>query len=170
MVERHRAAEPAPGAASAPPGRAAPAPACSQAAREQGQSVQPETFAEACRARFVLDRLADKWALYVVASLARGEQRFSGLKRSVDGVSQRMLTVTLRELERDGIVTRTVYSAMPPNIAYRLTPLGASLWDATSPLLEWAALHLGEVESARREHDERLENAAPRRSGGAPGT
>jgi DNA-binding HxlR family transcriptional regulator len=77
--------------------------------------------------------VTDGWSLYVVARLGNGELRFTELKRSIDGVSQRMLTVTLRGLERDGLVTRTIYSAMPPNIAYRLTPMGATLLGATNP-------------------------------------
>jgi DNA-binding HxlR family transcriptional regulator len=114
----------------------------------------PAPLGELCRARFLVDRAGDKWAVYVLASLARGEQRFTELKRGI-GVSQRMLTVTLRQLERDGMVTRTVYSAMPPNIAYRLTPLGCSLWRAVAPLLEWAAANVDVVEAAQREYDAR---------------
>lgn len=110
---------------------------------------------EACRARFVLDRVADKWSLYVVAVLGDGERRFTEIKRSVEGISQRMLTVTLRGLERDGLVTRTVYSAMPPNIAYRLTPHGETLWEAAAPLLTWATAHLPDIEAARDRFDSR---------------
>lgn len=111
---------------------------------------------DACRARFVLDRVADKWSLYVVAVLGDGERRFTEIKRTVEGVSQRMLTVTLRGLERDGIVTRTIYSAMPPNIAYRLTPLGETLLSATAPLIAWATKHLDDVEAARERFDQRV--------------
>jgi DNA-binding HxlR family transcriptional regulator len=106
------------------------------------------------RAREVLDLVADKWSLYVVAKLGDGEQRFSELKRSIGGISQRMLTVTLRGLERDGLVTRTIYSAMPPNIAYRLTPMGATLVDATTPLLRWALEHLSSIDAARGRYDD----------------
>ena len=108
---------------------------------------------DACRAREILDRVADKWSLYVISVLGDGEHRFSELKRSIDGISQRMLTVTLRGLERDGIVTRTIYSAMPPNIAYRLTAMGVTLWDATAPLVGWAHAHLGDIDAARRNYD-----------------
>jgi len=110
----------------------------------------------ACAAREVLDRVADKWSLSVVAVLGDGELRFSELKRTIEGISPRMLAVTLRGLERDGIVTRTVYSAMPPNIAYRLTKMGATLWEATAPLLEWANLHLPAIEVARNAYDSRV--------------
>jgi DNA-binding HxlR family transcriptional regulator len=108
-----------------------------------------------CRAREVLDRVADKWSLYVVATLGNGELRFTELKRQIDGISQRMLTVTLRGLERDGMITRTVYSAMPPNIAYRLTPVGTTLWAATAPLLVWAMEHLPGIDASRAAYDEK---------------
>ncbi|HEY1761943.1 MAG TPA: helix-turn-helix domain-containing protein [Acidimicrobiales bacterium] len=110
--------------------------------------------ADACQAREVLDRVADKWSLYVVATLSEDEYRFTEIKRSIDGISQRMLTVTLRGLERDGIVTRTIYSAMPPNIAYRLTDLGKTLWEATAPLVAWAMEHLSKIDVARTRYDE----------------
>jgi DNA-binding HxlR family transcriptional regulator len=106
----------------------------------------------ACQTREILDHVADKWSLYVVAVLVDGELRFTELKRRIDGISQRMLTVTLRGLERDGIITRTVYSPMPPNIAYRLTPLGTSLWAATAPLITWASAHLPDIDAARRRY------------------
>jgi DNA-binding HxlR family transcriptional regulator len=103
----------------------------------------------------VLDRVADKWSLSVVATLGDGELRFTELKRRIDGISQRMLTVTLRGLERDGMITRTVYSAMPPHIAYRLTPVGTTLWAATAPLLVWAMEHLPGIDASRVAYDEK---------------
>jgi DNA-binding HxlR family transcriptional regulator len=106
-----------------------------------------------CEVRILLDRVADKWSLYVVAVLGEGERRFTELRRAVDGISQRMLTVTLRGLERDGIVSRTVHCAMPPNIAYRLTPLGETLWTAVMPLISWAGEHLDEVARAQTGFD-----------------
>jgi DNA-binding HxlR family transcriptional regulator len=109
------------------------------------------------RAREVLDLVADKWSLNVVARLRDGEQRFTELKRSIDGISQRMLTVTLRGLERDGLVTRTIYSAMPPNIAYRLTPMGSTLVEATTPLVVWAVDHLSSIDTARASYDEKAQ-------------
>ncbi len=78
-----------------------------------------------CRVRGVLDRIGDKWAIYVVDRLGQGPRRFSELLRGIDGVTARMLTVTLRGLERDGILTRTVHAAVPPRVDYQLTPLGA---------------------------------------------
>jgi DNA-binding HxlR family transcriptional regulator len=115
-----------------------------------------------CRAREVLDRVADKWSLYVVATLGNDELRFTELKRRIDGISQRMLTVTLRGLERDGMITRTVYSAMPPNIAYRLTPVGTTLLAATAPLLMWATEHLPGIDASRVAYDERQAAEAQR--------
>jgi DNA-binding HxlR family transcriptional regulator len=110
---------------------------------------------ESCRAREVLDLVADKWSLYVVSSLGPGSRRFTELKRSIDGISQRMLTVTLRRLERDGILTRTVYEVMPPNVTYQLTPLGNSLLLATTPLVEWSTEHLPQIDAARARYDQR---------------
>ncbi|WP_399101027.1 winged helix-turn-helix transcriptional regulator [Streptomyces sp. 11x1] len=108
---------------------------------------------EVCDVREALDLVADKWSLYVVSNLNDGPRRFNELKRAVQGVSQRMLTVTLRRLERDGILTRTVHEVMPPHVTYRLTPLGTSLLHAAAPLIAWSSDHLAEIASARAEHD-----------------
>jgi DNA-binding HxlR family transcriptional regulator len=108
-----------------------------------------------CRAREILDRVGDKWSLYVISLLASGPRRFNELKREVDGISQRMLTVTLRGLERDGIVSRTMYSVMPPRVDYALTPLGETLIIAVTSLVGWAEHHLDEIENARIEYDTR---------------
>jgi DNA-binding HxlR family transcriptional regulator len=91
----------------------------------------------------------------VVSSLGAGPRRFTQLKRSIDGISQRMLTVTLRGLERDGILTRTVFEVMPPNVTYQLTPLGTSLMDATAPLIDWSHRHLPQIDAARARYDQR---------------
>src|SRR5579863_2486469 len=88
------------------------------------------TPAAPCRASEVLGRVGDKWSLQVIFSLGDGARRFTDLKRGIDGISQRMLTVTLRGLERDGIVTRTMYPVMPPRVDYALTPMGRTLRDA----------------------------------------
>jgi DNA-binding HxlR family transcriptional regulator len=106
-----------------------------------------------CRAREVLDLVADKWSLYVVSFLGAGPRRFTELKRGVEGINQRMLTVTLRGLERDGILTRTVYNVMPPHVAYELTPMGAELLTATSPLIAWSEQHLADIDAARSNYD-----------------
>ncbi|WUI01746.1 helix-turn-helix transcriptional regulator [Spirillospora sp. NBC_00431] len=108
-----------------------------------------------CRAREILDRVGDKWSLQVIALLGERTKRFTELKREIEGISQRMLTVTLRGLERDGIVSRTVYPVMPPRVDYSLTPLGATLMDAASALVYWAETHLSEIDAARADYDAR---------------
>jgi len=113
-----------------------------------------------CRIREILERVGDKWSLQVIFHLGGGPQRFTSLKRSIDGVSQRMLTVTLRGLERDGIVSRTMYPVIPPRVEYALTPLGATLLDAVGALVSWADAHLAEVDAARAAYDARAAAAA----------
>ncbi len=108
-----------------------------------------------CRVREILDRIGDKWSLFVIFRLGEGPQRFTALKRAVDGISQRMLTVTLRGLERDGIVSRTMYPVIPPRVDYALTPLGRTLLDAVGALMAWADEHLTEVDAARAGYDSR---------------
>ena len=111
-----------------------------------------------CRAREMLVRVADKWSMYVIHVLASaGPLRFSELRRRVDGVSQRMLTVTLRGLERDGLVRRTMYPEVPPRVEYALTPLGATLRVIVGELMEWTETHLAEVDRARASYDARAE-------------
>lgn len=115
---------------------------------------------DASRLRGVLGMVGDKWSLLLVCNLKEGPRRFSELKRTVDGISQRMLTATLRGLERDGILTRTVHNVMPPHVSYELTPMGSTLCDATLPLLEWSAEHLSLIDSARAEYDTRADTLA----------
>jgi DNA-binding HxlR family transcriptional regulator len=115
------------------------------------------TGADTCDVREVLDLVADKWSLYIVTNLSDGPRRFTQLKRAVTGVSQRMLTVTLRRLERDGILTRTVHEVMPPHVTYRLTPLGTSLLHAAAPLIAWSEGHLAQVAAARADYDRSLD-------------
>ncbi|GAA2088890.1 winged helix-turn-helix transcriptional regulator [Actinomadura alba] len=111
--------------------------------------------ADACRARGILDRIGDKWSLFVIAQLGDGTKRFTELKRDIDGISQRMLTVTLRGLERDGIVTRTMYPVMPPRVDYALTDMGRTLLDTVGTLVWWAEAHLAEIDAARASYDAR---------------
>jgi DNA-binding HxlR family transcriptional regulator len=111
--------------------------------------------AGACRASEVLGRVGDKWSLQVIFSLGNGARRFTDLKRGIAGISQRMLTVTLRGLERDGIVTRTIYPVIPPRVDYELTPMGGTLLDAAGTLVCWAHAHLDEIEAARAAYDAR---------------
>ncbi len=112
-----------------------------------------------CRAREMLVRVADKWSMYVIHVLAgAGTLRFSELRRRVDGVSQRMLTVTLRGLERDGLVKRRIFPEVPPRVEYELTPLGATLRDLVHELIEWSGAHLAEVDAARARYDAQLQD------------
>ncbi len=89
----------------------------------------------------------------MVHVLGGGTKRFSELQRHIDGITPRMLTVTVRNLERDGLVTRTVYPVVPPRVEYALTPVGTTLLVAVSPLVDWATGHLGEIDEARRRYD-----------------
>jgi DNA-binding HxlR family transcriptional regulator len=113
------------------------------------------------RARIVLDLIGDKWSLLVVRSLRHGPRRFTEIKRDIDGISQRMLTVTLRGLERDGILTRTVRNVMPPHVSYELTTMGTSLREAAAPLLEWSVAHLSRIDAARSAYDARSDLVSP---------
>ena len=108
---------------------------------------------QACELRDLLDRLADKWSLLVVELLGHSTHRFSDLRRQIDGISQRMLTLTLRQLERDGLVHRTVYPVIPPRVEYRLTPLGETLLEGIQPLVTWARAHRSEIAAARSRYD-----------------
>jgi DNA-binding HxlR family transcriptional regulator len=114
-----------------------------------------------CRAvSSVLARVGDKWTVLIVALLGDGPKRFNEIKRMVGGISQRMLTLTLRGLERDGLVTRTVFPTVPPRVDYELTPLGRSLWEPVEALGAWARAHQPEIEAARRRFDARAEETA----------
>jgi DNA-binding HxlR family transcriptional regulator len=97
----------------------------------------------------VLARVGDKWSVLVIMLLGEGPRRFNELKRMVGGISQRMLTLTLRGLERDGLITRTVYPTIPPRVDYELTDLGRGLWKPVEALGKWAQEHQSEIESAR---------------------
>jgi len=103
----------------------------------------------------VLARVGDKWAVLVVSILGRGPMRFNELKRTIGGISQRMLTLTVRALERDGLVTRTVFPSVPPRVEYELTALGRSLLSPVSSLAAWAIDHRGAIDGARRKFDAR---------------
>jgi DNA-binding HxlR family transcriptional regulator len=114
-----------------------------------------------CHAREMLARVGDKWSVYVIHVLGdAGTLRFNELRGEVNGISQRMLTVTLRGLERDGLVVRTVYPEVPPRVEYALTPLGATLRQLVRGLVEWSGAHLPEVDKARAEYDARNRRGA----------
>jgi DNA-binding HxlR family transcriptional regulator len=105
----------------------------------------------------VLARVGDKWSILIVVLLAQGPKRFSDIKRSVAGISQRMLTLTLRGLERDGLVSRKEVSTLPLRVDYKLTPLGHSLGEAVEPLATWAQSHLRQIARARDKFDSRAD-------------
>jgi DNA-binding HxlR family transcriptional regulator len=109
-----------------------------------------------CRAvASVLARVGDKWSVFVIMTLTDGPRRFNDLKRTIGGISQRMLTLTLRGLERDGLLTRTVFPTIPPRVDYELTDLGRGLAEPVKALGEWAFAHLPEIEGARTDFDTR---------------
>lgn len=110
-----------------------------------------------CRARDVLDRVGDKWSVSVIYLLGGGTLRFTELLRGIDGISQRMLTVTLRGLERDGVVTRLVHPVVPPRVDYDLTPMGHTLLSTVTALVEWADHHTEDIDAARRSYDGRAD-------------
>ena len=115
-----------------------------------------EVYQGNCPTRAILDRIADKWTTLIIGILAQSEtRRFNELKRTIGGISQKMLTQTLRDLERDGLVTRTVYPEIPPRVEYRLTTLGKTLCGPISALTQWAHDHIEEVKRAQIEFDER---------------
>lgn len=106
-----------------------------------------------CPVRDVIGHVGDKWSILVVSSLKASSMRFSELKRAIPDISQRMLTKTLRSLERDGLVLRTVTPTVPPRVDYELTPLGVSLVEALAPLAAWGLAKRGDVAKARAEFD-----------------
>jgi DNA-binding HxlR family transcriptional regulator len=97
--------------------------------------------------------VGDKWSVLIIMLLGGGPRRFNELKRMVGGISQRMLTLTLRGLERDGLVTRTVFPTIPPRVDYELTDLGRSLWKPVKALGSWAQDHLPQIQTARQRFD-----------------
>ncbi len=117
-------------------------------------SAPPPHNADACPAvREVLNRVGDKWSVLVVGLLGDGPKRFSVLRRSVEGISQRMLTLTLRGLERDGLITRTVEASIPPKVEYELTDLGRTLLVPVHALAQWAVDHRTSIHDAQRKYD-----------------
>jgi DNA-binding HxlR family transcriptional regulator len=111
--------------------------------------------------RAILDRICNKWTLLVVATLDQGTLRFTDLHQQVTGISQRMLTLTLRQLERDGLVSRAVYAEVPPRVEYALTATGKSLIPPALALAGWAIEHVPQIEASRAAHDSVQRPAGP---------
>lgn len=103
--------------------------------------------------RGILDRIGDKWTLLVVTTLHGGRMRFTALQRHIPGVSQRMLSLTLRHLERDGLISRTAYAEVPPRVEYELTPMGRTLIEPAIALAEWAVEHNAAIDQSREVYD-----------------
>jgi DNA-binding HxlR family transcriptional regulator len=106
--------------------------------------------------REVLVRIGDKWSVLVIARLGERGRRFTELLHDIDGISQRMLTVTLRGLERDGLVSRTVHAVVPPRVDYALTPMGKTLLATVTDLARWAERHTKDIEGSRTAYDSRM--------------
>ena len=112
--------------------------------------VQPNVLSQDCESRQALDRIADKWTCLIVYALLDGPRRHGELKRMIEGISQKMLTQTLRSMETDGLVQRTVIDVIPPHVEYGLTPFGQTLSDPLVAICRWAMDHLPELQAARR--------------------
>lgn len=123
------------------------------------QYMQGDAGYEQCPVRGVLDRIGDKWSALMVIALAGGPKRFSALQRAIPDISKRMLTQTLRDLERDGLISRHVFPTKPPSVEYRLLPLGHSLLEPLTVLVGWADEHYGQIRKAREGFD--AMNAVP---------
>lgn len=118
---------------------------------------QNEVHHEFCPIRDVLDRFGDKWSLLVILNLGdTGKVRFNELKSKIDGISQRMLTVTVRSLERDGLISRKIYAEIPPRVEYELTQLGKGLQQKILELTQWASESMDEILKARETYDQRI--------------
>lgn len=115
----------------------------------------PEVFCVDCPGRKILARLMSKWTGLIVRCLAFRTMRYSEIRKSVGGISQKMLTQTLRELEADGLITRKVYPVVPPKVEYSLTDLGRTLVEPLTALGHWAETHAGEIEAANRQYAEK---------------
>ncbi|MEG1453816.1 winged helix-turn-helix transcriptional regulator [Brevundimonas sp.] len=114
-----------------------------------------DVYAAQCPTRLLLDRIADKWTVLLLGTLAGGPMRFNALKRRIEGVSQKMLSQTLRQMERDGLVSRTVEATVPVSVTYQITPLGVTLVEALQPVIDWAETQMAKVAQAQAAYDRR---------------
>jgi DNA-binding HxlR family transcriptional regulator len=130
-------------------------PTLTAAQRRAAARAEYDAFLAACPSRQVLDRISDKWVTLVLVALADGPLRYRDLCQVIAGVSQKMLTQTLRSLERDGLVSRTLTPSVPARVDYALAPLGMSLMPAVYAVKMWAEEHIGEIEASRAAYDDR---------------
>ena len=114
--------------------------------------MKPNVFSEKCGSQQVLELIANKWTALIIYVLAEGTRRYSELLREIGGVSQKMLTQTLRSLERDGLIARKVYPVVPPKVEYSLTPLGRTLIEPLRAICKWSEQHLHKLQAARASH------------------
>lgn len=119
------------------------------------ETPRPSVYSAACPTRQLLDRIADKWTTLVLTTLRDDPMRFNALRRQIEGVSQKMLSQTLRQLERDGLATRTVTPTVPVSVSYALTPLGLTLVEAMQAMIDWAEDNMSEVAKAQAAYDGR---------------
>lgn len=117
------------------------------------QQNQFDAYQEGCPARVVLDRIADKWTVLVLGLLARRPTRFNQLRREIEGISQKMLSQTLKAMERDGLIARKAYPTVPVTVEYSILPLGETLAEQLESLRLWAETHIPQVEAAQKEYD-----------------
>ena len=115
--------------------------------------LPPNVYSATCATRQVLDRIADKWTALVIGTLEDGPMRFSQIQKRIDGISQKMLTQTLRSLERDGLIKREAFAEVPPRVVYTLTPLGETLCAPIAAIRVWAETHISEVSEAQNAYD-----------------
>ncbi len=115
--------------------------------------VAPNVYSKACPTRQALDLIADRWTALVIGLLEDQPKRFSELQRGIGGISQKMLSQTLRQLERSGLVTRTVYAEVPPRVEYALTPLGKTLCAPLTAIRDWAEANINEIAAAQSAYD-----------------
>ncbi|WP_324698697.1 winged helix-turn-helix transcriptional regulator [Novosphingobium aerophilum] len=122
---------------------------------EETGGRQPDVYAANCPTRQLLDRIADKWSVLILTTLGGGQMRFNALKRRIDGISQKMLSQTLRSLERDGLVARHVVPTVPVTVSYAITPLGSELIEALQAMIDWAERRMAMVGEAQCAYDTR---------------
>ncbi len=128
---------------------------------ETESSIPWNVYSDRCPTRLALDRIADKWTVLIVGLLASGTRRFGELRREIPGVSPKVLTQKLRELERDGLVSRRIYASVPPKVEYSLTPLGRTLIGLLDAVRVWAESHIEAVLEAQKAFDDRANEPAP---------